>query len=240
MVGFYNDSSYVHATPAEYDALQWVKANTPANAIIFEEPGFFPRVPVLTGRDVAFAGEIYTLQYHNVDLQADAYGIMSDTDPELLYNDMVRYNVSYIFVGERESIHPFVAALNDTQYFLPVYDKDGVQVYEMAGVTVPQETKNMDISPLDWLAFFAALIYLLILPGYNIARTLGWDGDRNPVELLVYAFGISIAVLVVVATLVALPFSIGLNFYTIIIPVTLIIVLTNKEVVGLIRRTLKV
>jgi uncharacterized membrane protein len=98
----------------------------------------------------------------------------------------------------------------------------------------------MDISPLNWLAFFAALLYLLILPGYNITRTLGWDAKLNPVELLVYAFGISVAVVVVIATLVALPFSIGLNFYTLIIPVTLVIILTNKEVVGLVRRTLKV
>lgn len=98
----------------------------------------------------------------------------------------------------------------------------------------------MDISPMNWIAFFAALLYLLILPGFNIVRTLGWESKLNPVELAVYAFGISVAVLVVVATLVALTFSIGLNFYTIIVPVTLIIILTNREVVSFIRRTLKV
>lgn len=98
----------------------------------------------------------------------------------------------------------------------------------------------MEISPMNWLAFFAALIYLLVLPGFNIVRTLGWEAKLNPAELVVYAFGISIAVLVVVSTLVALTFSTGLNFYTIIVPVTLIIILTNREVVGYIRRTLKV
>ncbi|HTY89745.1 MAG TPA: hypothetical protein VMC84_01065 [Methanocella sp.] len=98
----------------------------------------------------------------------------------------------------------------------------------------------MDISPLNWLAFIAAFLYLLILPGYNIVRTLGWDSKLNPVELVVYAFGISVAILAVLATLVALPFSIGLNFYTIIIPETLIIILTSKEVVGFVRRMLKV
>lgn len=98
----------------------------------------------------------------------------------------------------------------------------------------------MDIGPLEWLAFFAAMLYLLLLPGYNITRTLGWDSKLNVVEMLVYAFGISVAVLAVVSTLIALPFSIGLNFYTLIIPETLIIILTSKEVVGLVRRTLKV
>jgi uncharacterized membrane protein len=240
MVGFYNDSTYVHANTAEYEGLQWIKENTPKGAIIYEEPGFFPRVPVVTGRDVAYSGEIYTLQYHNVDLQADAYGILSITDPASLYDRLSQFKVNYVFVGQRESYQPFTAALQDTQYFLPVYDKDGVRIYEVAGSVSPQETKNMDIGPLEWLAFFAAMLYLLLLPGYNITRTLGWDSKLNVVEMLVYAFGISVAVLVVVSTLVALPFSIGLNFYTIIIPVTLIIILTNKEVVGLVRRTLKV
>jgi len=133
MLGFYNDSSYVHATPPEYEALQWIKANTPKDAIIFEEPGFFPRVPVVTGRDVAYSGEIYTLQYHNVDLQADAYGILSITGPAALYDKLSQYNVSYVFVGQRESQHPFTAALKNTQYFEPVYDKDGVYIYELTG-----------------------------------------------------------------------------------------------------------
>jgi uncharacterized membrane protein len=137
MVGFYNDSSYTHASTAEYEALQWLKANTPKNAIIYEEPGFFPRVPVITGRDVAYSGEIYTLQYHNVDLQADAYSILSVTDPASLYGRLAEYNVNYVFVGHRESNHPFTAALKNTQYFRPVYDKDGVKIYEVAGI-VPQ------------------------------------------------------------------------------------------------------
>jgi len=42
MVGFYNGSSYTHASAAEYEALQWIKENTPKNAVIYEEPGFLP------------------------------------------------------------------------------------------------------------------------------------------------------------------------------------------------------
>lgn len=92
----------------------------------------------------------------------------------------------------------------------------------------------MDISPLDWLAFFAALIYLLILPGYNITRTLGWE--LNIVERLVASFGISVAILAVVSTLLAMPFSVGLNFYTLMAPMTIIIILTTKEVIRLIKK----
>lgn len=238
MVGFYNDSSYTHATTAEYDALVWLKDNTPKNAIVFEEPGFFPRVPVITGRDVAYAGEIYTSQYHNLDLQADAHGIMDISDPATLHDRLAQYKASYVFVGMRESGYLMAYALDDTQYFLPVYDRDGVRIYEVAGVSPPPEAHNMDIGPLEWLAFFAAALYLLILPGYNVVRTLGWK--LGAVEKAVVAFGISVTILVVVSTLVALPFSIGLNFYTLIIPETLIIILTTREVVGHIGRTLKV
>jgi hypothetical protein len=240
MVGFYNDSSYVHATVAEYNALAWLKENTPKSAIIFEEPGHFPRVPVLTGRDIAYSGEIYTLQYHNVDLQADAYGILSITDQMALYEKLVHYKVNYVFVGSRESLQPFTVALQDTRYFTLVYDKDGVRIYGIVGSTPASEVQNMEISPLNWLAFFAAVLYLLIIPGYNVIRTLGWEPKLNVVERLVVAFGISIAILVVISTLIALPFSIGLNFYTLVIPVTLVVILTNKEVVEYVRKALKV
>lgn len=97
----------------------------------------------------------------------------------------------------------------------------------------------MDISWLDWLAFFAAFIYMLVIPGYNVMRTLGLDRKLEAVEQVVVAFGISACILVIVATLVALPFSIGLNFYTIVILETLVIVLTTKEVVDFAGRMLK-
>jgi len=240
LIGFYSDSPYTHATPVEYPALMWIKANTPANAIIYEEPGFFPRVPILTGRDVAYAGEIYTIQYHNVDLQADASSIMDITDPASLYDKLTQYKVNYVFVGERESTQPFVAALTNTTYFTPVYDQDGVIIYQVSGIVPPKEVTNMDISWLDWAAFFAAALYLLILPGYNIIRTLGWDMKLQIVEKIVVAFGISVLILVIVSTALALSFSIGLNFYTLMIPETIIIVLSTREVVTFARKALKV
>ena len=137
LIGFYADSPYTHATSAEYPALMWIKANTPANAIIYEEPGFFPRVPVLTGRDVAYAGEIYTVQYHNVDLQADAYSVMAITDPAQLYDKLEQYKVNYVFIGDRESTQPFTLALENTTYFTPVYNEDGVRIYQVSGTAPP-------------------------------------------------------------------------------------------------------
>ncbi len=91
----------------------------------------------------------------------------------------------------------------------------------------------MEITPFEWIAFLAATVYLLILPGANIIRTLGWAQKKNynPLELLVVSFGISLAVLVLVALALALPVSIGVNFYTLMALETLVIVVTTKEVV---------
>lgn len=232
IVGFYDQALYTHATSAEYDALVWIKANTPTNSVIFETPGPFPRVPVVTGRESAYAGEIYTIQYHNVDRQAQMYGLMSITNSSMLYQSLAADGVNYVFVGTSESRQPFVTALADPTYFTAVYDKNDVKVYQVVGVTPPQEVHNMDISFWNWIAFAAAFLYLLFIPGLNVIRTMGWDGRYNVVERILIAFGISVSILVIVSTLLALPFSIGLNFYTLVILETLVIVATSKEVVA--------
>jgi hypothetical protein len=63
---------------------------------------------------------------------------------------------------------------------------------------------------------------------------MGWAQKKryNPVELLVVSFGISLAILVLVTLALALPVSLGVNFYTLMALETLVIVVTTKEVVG--------
>ncbi len=92
----------------------------------------------------------------------------------------------------------------------------------------------MEITLFNWLAFLAAVLYLLILPGANVIRTLGWARTKrfNVVELVVVSFGISLAILVLAVLALALPASIGVNFYTLMILETLVIVATSREVVG--------
>lgn len=131
IVLFYCDSSCVHATPADVQALAWVKENTPPGAVIFEEPTHFVRLPVLTGRDVAYAGSVYTWQYHNVDRQKEMEGIMQISDSEALYAALVENRVDYVFVGSKESGYPFAFALESCPGVRPVYDRDGVKVYKV-------------------------------------------------------------------------------------------------------------
>ncbi|MCD1295518.1 hypothetical protein CUJ83_10955 [Methanocella sp. CWC-04] len=230
---YYNESSYTHASPGDMKAMYWLKENTPVNAIIYEEPSHFPRIPAVTGRQIAYSGQLYTIQYHNVDRQAEMESLLKMTDPAMLYGKFLEYGVNYVFVGSKESWQPFTSALSDESFFKAVYDRNGVKIYEVLGSKPIEEVNNMDISSFDWLAFAAAFIYLLVLPGANIMRTLGWNLKKyNVVEYIVIAFGLSIAVLTIVSLLLALPFSIGINFYSLIIFVTLIIVLTSKEVVS--------
>ena len=92
----------------------------------------------------------------------------------------------------------------------------------------------MEITLFQWLAFLAGVFYLLIVPGANIVRTMGWARKKryNVVELVVVSFGISLAILVLATLALALPVSVGVNFYTLMALETLVIVATTKEVVG--------
>jgi hypothetical protein len=233
MVLFYNDSSYTHATPADVKAISWLKENTPKNSIIFEEPSHFPRVPVLSGRQVLYAGELYTIQYHGVDKQAEMESLLKISDPSLLYGNMLQYGVNYIFVGSKEAYYPFTAALTNGTYFREVYNEGGTKIYEVTGVEAVKKVNKMDISALDWIAFAAAFLYLLFLPGMNIMRTLGWDLKKyNYIEYIMIAFGISVSILVLVSLMLALPFSIGINFLTLMVSMTVAMILTSREIAG--------
>jgi uncharacterized membrane protein len=99
----------------------------------------------------------------------------------------------------------------------------------------------MEITPFQWLAFLAGVFYLLIVPGANIIRTMGWAQKKhyNVVELVVVSFGISLAILVLVTLALALPVSIGVNFYTLMVLETLVIIATTKEVVDFASRLLR-
>lgn len=131
IIMFYNDSAYTHATPADVKALEWVKASTPADAVFLEEPSHFVRLPVMTGREDVFAGEIYNIQYHNVDKQGEIEGILRLTDPDTLYSDLVAHHIDYVFVGSKESGYPFVDALKASPKLTEVYNRDGVKIYQV-------------------------------------------------------------------------------------------------------------
>ncbi|HYC19482.1 MAG TPA: DUF2298 domain-containing protein [Candidatus Bathyarchaeia archaeon] len=128
---FYNNESYVLASPAEVQALQWIKVNTPQDAIFLEAPSNFPRIPLETGRRVVFGGSIYTIQYHGVDLQTEIEALMNERSPESLSLSLTQLNVSYVFVGSREQQYEVATTLKDTNYFQSVYSNPMVTIYKV-------------------------------------------------------------------------------------------------------------
>jgi len=126
---YYSEASYVHADDGELLALEWIRQNTSVDDIFFEEPYMFPRIPLVTGRRVAYAGPLYMEQYHGVREGQKYMNILSETDPSVLNSDLHRMNVSYVFVGHRESKYQFTEALGDEVLFEKIYDKHGISIY---------------------------------------------------------------------------------------------------------------
>ena len=128
---FYNEDSYALASPAELQALQWAKTNTSKDAVFLEAPSTFPRVPLETGRRVVFAGPIYTIQYHGVNLQPELDALMNERNPAALSLGLLQHNVSYVFVGSREQPYPISTTLKNNTYFQSVYSNPMVTIYEV-------------------------------------------------------------------------------------------------------------
>lgn len=128
---FYNDESYTLATNDEVTALDWVKANTSKDAIFLEEPSTFPRVPLETGRRVAFAGPLYTLQYHGISLQNEIDTVMNEGSSKSLSQDLQQLNVSYVFIGSREQRYELATTVKDQNYFERVYANPTVAIYKV-------------------------------------------------------------------------------------------------------------
>lgn len=106
--------------PGDYAAIEWLRANTPKNAVILEAPGahyaayqYTGRISAMTGRPTLLGWGGHQSQWRgNYDEPA-----RREPDIELLYNTpdirqaqalLDRYNISYVYVGalERERYSP--------------------------------------------------------------------------------------------------------------------------------------
>jgi hypothetical protein len=128
---FYNNETYVLASPNEVQAMQWIKANTSKDAIFLEEPSTFPRIPFETGRRLAFAGELYAIQYHGIDLQQEINAFMNERNPQLLSLGLKQHNVSYVFIGSHEQQYEIATTVKDPRYFESVYSNPTVTIYRL-------------------------------------------------------------------------------------------------------------
>ena len=117
------------------NALLWLKDNTPANAIVFENPSPFPRVSMLSGHAVSYTGQ-YMDQFHGVNLQWPMEQIMRTTNSTELHQQLVDFNVSYVFLGSQERGYDFATPLKDPAYFTLVYGDESGQGTKIYGVKI--------------------------------------------------------------------------------------------------------
>jgi hypothetical protein len=137
IAGYYLYSPLVSlSSPMDVHAIDWIKENTPVNAVIYENPDHWPRVPILSGRRITFAGETYMKQYHGISRLGEMEAIMQINDSTVLHDKLARYGVNYVLIGGKEWYGPFAGPLSDTRYFKNVYDRDGFRVYEVIGVPI--------------------------------------------------------------------------------------------------------
>ena len=131
MFEFYNGHSYLHVPNDELNAMDWIKSNTHKSSIFLEEPSTFPKIPLVTGRRLVFAGGLYTMQYHGIDRYAEINSILNESNATKLSSELKSLNVSYIFVGHEERMYRISSTIADGYYFEKVYDREMIQIYKV-------------------------------------------------------------------------------------------------------------
>lgn len=131
MFEFYNGHSYLHIPNDELKAMDWIKSNTHKNSIFLEEPSTFPKIPLMTGRRLVFAGGLYTTQYHGVDKYAEINSILNESNPVKLSSELKALNVSYVFIGHEERAYRIPSTIANDYYFEKVYDREMIQIYKV-------------------------------------------------------------------------------------------------------------
>lgn len=131
MMAFYSGHSYLHIPNDELKAMDWIRSNTHKDAIFLEEPSTFAKIPLATGRRLAFAGGLYTTQYHGIDKYAQINFILNEGNPVNLSSALRALNVSYVFIGRDERAYHISSTITNTNYFEKVYDEDMIRIYNV-------------------------------------------------------------------------------------------------------------
>lgn len=130
--------------PADYEAINWVDMNIHGSPVILETPGapyaYSSRVASLTGLPTVIGWSMHEIMWRGdwaaVGERANDVNIIYDRrDAALVTGLLVKYSVKYIFVGEVERQKYPMEGLAKfglrPDLFKPIYDKGGVQVYEV-------------------------------------------------------------------------------------------------------------
>ena len=129
----------------DYQAVQWLRANAPAEAILLEAPGGsyteYNWVSAHTGIPTVLGWDGHELQWRGDYVEAgkrepDISAIYQGLDPEHTLVLLERYDVNYVYVGrrEREKYHLNTAMVRKFDQILRrVYEEEEVIVFERPG-----------------------------------------------------------------------------------------------------------
>jgi uncharacterized membrane protein len=131
MIAFFSGQSYLLIPNDELKAMDWIRSNTHKDSIFLEEPSTFAKIPLATGRRLAFAGGLYTSQYHGIEKYAQINLILNEGNPVNLSSDLRALNVSYVFIGHNERSYHISSTITDGNYFKKVYDEDTIRIYNV-------------------------------------------------------------------------------------------------------------
>jgi hypothetical protein len=118
----------LYLTRGESQALSWLEANTPADALVLAAPETGLFIPAHTGRRVLYGHPFETV---NAEAEESAVsGFFTHADTQAAEDFLRQRKINYVFYGPREQLlgqMPVSTGLSD------VYSQAGVTIYQVAG-----------------------------------------------------------------------------------------------------------
>jgi hypothetical protein len=131
--------------PADSEAMQWLQAHIPANTLFFINTHFWTPIvaegtdggywiPLLTGRQTITPAQIYSSdgspEYADF-INQRAREFVEVSSPEQFWQAIIKYNITHIYLGSRQSgLSPDIF-LNYPTRFKTLYAKDHVWIFQV-------------------------------------------------------------------------------------------------------------
>ena len=136
-----NGAAWVSAFhPDDYAAIEWLKANTPENAIVLERPGksynYLNRVSALSGRATLVGWDFHEYQWRgSMDevnrRQPDIETIFNGLSQQTTLTLLNKYDITYIYVGDLErEIYAANGLAKFNQFLSVAYQNNTVTIYK--------------------------------------------------------------------------------------------------------------
>ena len=125
-----NNYYYYHISKPEYNGLMWLKEHTNTNDSILTNWFFGNILPGITGRKVYLG---HKAQTENFDQKIKLINLfLLDQNTTTSLNFLKQNNITYIFLGNNDSMLEYGFKPDEKPYLIKVYDKNGVLIYKVS------------------------------------------------------------------------------------------------------------